>query len=36
MKLREAVPYAIAAIACAWALALAADWLAHATMGLFA
>ena len=36
MKLREALPLALIAIGCAWALYLAAERLAHATMGLFA
>jgi hypothetical protein len=35
MKLREALPLALIAIGCAWVLYLAAERLAHATMGLF-
>ena len=35
MKLREAILPALVAIGCAWALYMASEWLAHATMGLF-
>jgi hypothetical protein len=35
MKLREALPLALIALACAWVLFAAADWLARSTFGLF-
>ena len=36
MKLREAILPAVLILAGAWALYMASEWLAHATMGLFA
>ena len=35
MKLREAILPAVLILAGAWALYMASEWLAHATMGLF-
>lgn len=36
MKLRQALPLGLGVIFCAYLLYTAAEWLARATMGLFA